>query len=342
MRIAQIAPLIESVPPRLYGGTERIVAYLCDELVSRGHEVTLFASGDSATRAVLVPVRARSLRRDSTELTCPLSAHLSMLATVHDRRAEFDVLHFHVDLLHFPMFADCASRTLTSLHGRLDYSDIRAVYNRWNEYPLVAVSTSQRSQLPSANWAGTVHHGIPLAQYPFNATHGGYLAFLGQMSQEKGPVTAISIAQRLKMPIRLAAKVSRNTTYFREQVAPLLREPSVCFLGEIDDLIKGEFLGNAEVLLFPIAWPEPFGITMIEAMACGTPVVAFGCGSAREVIDDGVTGFVVDTEQEAVEAVDAARRLSRQEVRRCFERRFSAQSMGLAYSGIYAKLLAAL
>lgn len=339
MKIAQVAPLIESVPPRLYGGTERIVAYLCNELVAQGHDVTLFASGDSTTRARLVPARDRSLRRDPRALTCPLSAHLSMLAAVHDMRAEFDLIHFHVDLLHFPIFADSSARTLTTLHGRLDYEDIRAVYARWCKFPLVAVSSAQRRQLSEVSWSGTVHHGVPLDLYSPTWRPSGYLAFLGQMSKEKGPLTAISIARRLKLPIKLAAKVSRNATYFREEIAPQLGSPDIEYLGEIDDAAKAKFLGGADVLLFPISWPEPFGITMIEAMACGTPVVAFRCGSTSEIIDEGVTGFVVNTESEAAEAAQVARRLNRQDVRRCFERRFDARIMADKYCHLYSRLL---
>ena len=341
MKIAQVAPLYEAVPPKLYGGTERVVAHLCDALIELGHEVTLFSSADAETRAELVPVRDQAIRLDPAPLKSDLAAHLSMLSEVRRRQDRFDIIHFHVDLLHFPMFEAIAARTLTTLHGRLDLKDLPEVYRRWPKYPLVSISDAQRAALPFANWAGTVYHGFPKALYRFSPESRGYLAFLGRMSPEKGPDRAIAIAKRLGMPLKMAAKVdAADAAYFQEKIHPLLDHPLIEFIGEIGDADKSDFLGGAEALLFPIDWPEPFGLVMIEAMACGTPVIAYDCGSAPEVIDDGVTGFVVAGEDEAVNAVRAARRLDRREVRRRFDRRFSATAMARGYLDLYADRLA--
>jgi len=264
MKIAQIAPLCEAVPPPLYGGTERIVAWLTDALVDLGHDVTLFASADSRTSARLVPCRDRALRMDPA-LKSDMAAHLSMLQEVRERADEFDVLHFHVDLLHFPMFADCAGRTITTLHGRLDLKDLPDAYRRWPRYPLVSISDHQRRPLRFANWRGTVHHGLPESLFPFSpAADGGYLAFLGRISPEKRPDRAIAIARAAGMPLRIAAKVDdADRQYFRERIEPLLDDPLVEFVGEIGDADKARFLGDAAALLFPIDWPEPFGLVMI-------------------------------------------------------------------------------
>jgi glycosyltransferase involved in cell wall biosynthesis len=341
MKIAQIAPLYEAVPPKLYGGTERVVAHLCDALVDLGHEVTLFASADAETRARLVPVRDQAIRLDPANLKSDLAAHLSMLVEVRQRKERFDVLHFHTDMLHFPLFEDVAARTVTTLHGRLDLKDLPEAYRRWPKFPLVSISDNQRTHLPFANWVGTVYHGLTEALYQPSYKPEGYLAFLGRMSPEKGPDRAIAIAKRLNMPLKLAAKVDHaDAAYFREVIVPLLDDPLIEFIGEIGDSQKSAFLGGANALLFPIDWPEPFGLVMIEAMACGTPVVAFGCGSAPEVIDDGVTGFIVRDEDQAVAAVRAAERLDRRDVRRRFDRRFSSTAMARAYLDIYADRLA--
>ncbi|MDR3511783.1 MAG: glycosyltransferase family 4 protein [Caulobacteraceae bacterium] len=341
MKIAQIAPLYEAVPPQLYGGTERVVAHLCDALVLLGHEVTLFASAEACTLAELVPVRDQAIRLDAAPLKSDLAAHLSMLAEVRRMRERFDILHFHTDMLHFPLFEDVACRTLTTLHGRLDLKDLPEVYRRWSKFPLVSISDSQRASLPFANWVGTVYHGIPQTLLPPSTRPRGYLAFLGRISPEKRPDRAIAIARQLNMPLRIAAKVDpADTAYFHDQIEPLLDHPLIEYVGEIGDDRKAEFLGGAEALLFPIDWPEPFGLVMIEAMACGTPVVAFGCGSTPEIIDHGVTGFIVSDEAEAVLAVEAARGLDRREVRRRFDRRFSATAMARGYLDIYADRLA--
>ena len=281
MKIAQIAPLYEAVPPRLYGGTERVVAQLCEALVELGHEVTLFASADARTRAKLAPVRDQAIRLDPEPLKSDVGAHLTMLSEVYARREQFDVLHFHTDMLHFPFFETIPGKTLTTLHGRLDLKDLPSVYGRWPEFPLVSISDAQRVHLPSANWAATIHHGMraDLTAWYQPKPGQGYLAFLGRMSPEKGPVQAISIAKRLGVPLRMAAKVdAKDAPYFQEVVKPLLDDPMVEFVGEICEAEKPAFLGNARALIFPIAWPEPFGLVMIEAMACGTPVLAFSAG----------------------------------------------------------------
>ena len=341
MRIAQIAPLYEAVPPRLYGGTERIVAYLTDALVAAGHDVTLFAAADARTHATLVPVRDQAIRLDPEPLKSDLAAHLSMLHEVRRRRDEFDVLHFHVDLIHFPLFEDCPDRTLTTLHGRLDLKDLPDTYRRWPHFPLVSISDHQRKPLRFAHWAGTVHHGLPETLYPFtDAPRGDYLAFLGRISPEKRPDRAIAIARQAGMPLKIAAKVDlADRTYFQDEIKPLLRDnPHVEFVGEIGDREKPAFLGNAAALLFPIDWPEPFGLVMIEAMACGTPVIAWNCGSVPEVVDDGITGRVVQSEEEAIAAVAEVAGYDRKRIRETFERRFSARVMAAGYEALYRRL----
>jgi glycosyltransferase involved in cell wall biosynthesis len=342
MKIAQIAPLYEAVPPKLYGGTERVVAQLCEALVDLGHDVTLFSSADAQTRAKLVPVRDQAIRLDAAPLKSDMAAHMTMLSELRARKDDFDIIHFHTDMLHFPFFEDMAHRTVTTLHGRLDLKDLPSVYRRWSKFPLVSISDSQRQHLPFANWVGTVYHGMEAdAGTWFRGQPEGYLAFLGRMSPEKGPERAIAIAKRLGMPLRMAAKVdAADAEYFRQVVEPLLADPLIDFIGEIGDAQKPDFLGNAAALLFPIDWPEPFGLVMIEAMACGTPVVGYGCGSAPEVIDDGVTGYLVRDEDAAVEAVRAIGDLDRREVRRRFDRRFSATAMARSYLDVYADRLA--
>ncbi|WP_028919231.1 glycosyltransferase family 4 protein [Pseudoxanthomonas suwonensis] len=341
MRIAHVAPLYEAVPPRLYGGTERIVAWLADAQVDLGHDVTVFASGDSRTRARLVACREQALRLDPQPLKSDLAAHLAMLHEVRRRAGEFDLLHFHVDLLHFPLFADMAGRTLTTLHGRLDLADLPDAYRRWPHFPLVSISAQQRQPLRFANWIGTVPHGLPadLLQPP-ESPRGDYLAFLGRISPEKRPDRAIGIASRAGMRLRMAAKVdAADAVYFHDAIEPLLDEAGVDFVGEIDDARKPGFLGHAAALLFPIDWPEPFGLVMIEAMACGTPVIAWDCGSVREVVEHGVTGFIVSSMDEAVAAVERLHELDRATIRRVFERRFSATVMARGYLELYRRLL---
>jgi glycosyltransferase involved in cell wall biosynthesis len=339
MKIAQIAPLCESVPPRLYGGTERVVATLCDALVDAGHDVTLFASGDSSTRARLVPMRQRAIRLDGTPLKSDVAAHLSMLHEVRRRAGDFDVLHFHLDLLHFPIFEHLADRTLTTLHGRLDIGDLRDVYARWPQYRLVSISESQRRHLPHASWFATVHHGVPAERFRFSAHADGSLAFVGRISPEKRVDRAVEIARRARRHLVVAAKVdASDRPYFDAEIASLLHQPFVRFVGEVGDAEKQRIFGAASALLFPIDWPEPFGLVMIEAMACGTPVVAWDMGSVREVVDHGVTGFVVRSIDEAVEAVHRATTLDRRGVRAAFERRFSADEMSRNYSRLYGEL----
>jgi glycosyltransferase involved in cell wall biosynthesis len=339
MRIAQVTPLYEAVPPRLYGGTERVVAHLTEALVQLGHEVTLFASADAHTRAQLVPVRDQAIRLDPAPLKSDMAAHLTQVAEVRRRADEFDVIHFHTDMLHFPFFEDLAHKTLTTTHGRLDLKDLPQVYQRWRQFPLASISDSQRRPLPFANWAGTVHHGMPAGLYRFHPQSQGYLAFLGRISPEKGPDRAISIAKRLGRKLKIAAKVDQaDRAYFEDVVEPLLDHPLVEFVGEIGDAEKSTFLGGADALLFPIDWPEPFGLVMIEAMACGTPVIAFECGSVPEIIEPGLTGFIVRDEAQAVAVFDRVRSLDRAAIRRRFEKRFSSIAMAERYLALYATL----
>jgi glycosyltransferase involved in cell wall biosynthesis len=341
MRIAQVTPLYEPVPPRLYGGTERIVSYLTDALVDLGHAVTLFASADALTRARLIPVRDQAIRLDPAQLKSDVAAHLSLLHEVRRHRNEFDIIHFHVDLVHFPFFEDIADRTLTTLHGRLDLKDLAGAYRRWPQFPLVSISEHQRHPLRHANWMATVPHGIPADLHRGHAApKGGYLAFLGRISPEKRPDRAIAIARATGMRLKIAAKVdSTEVAYFRNEIEPLMDDPLVTFVGEINDAEKEAFLGNAAALLFPIDWPEPFGLVMIEAMACGTPVIAWNRGSVPEVIQDGISGFIVSDLDEAVAAVHRLPQLDRRIVREMFERRFAATVMARSYQEIYRGLL---
>ena len=339
MRIAQVPPLYEAVPPRFYGGTERVVAHLTDALVDLGHEVTLFASAEARTKADLVVVRDQAIRLDPAPLKSDLAAHIAMLAEVRRRADDFDVIHFHTDMIHFPLFEGMAGKTLTTLHGRLDLKDLPGVYRRWPQFPLVSISDSQRAPLPFANWAGTVLHGMCAEIYEYHPKPEGYLAFLGRISPEKGPERAIAIAKRVGRRLKIAAKVdAADREYFHAVVEPLLDHPLIEFVGEIGDAEKSAFLGGADALLFPIAWPEPFGLVMIEAMACGTPVIAYQWGSVPEVIEEGVTGFIVDDEDEAVAALRRLPDLSRQTVRERFETRFSAHAMARRYEDLYGRL----
>ena len=340
MKIAQIAPLIESVPPRLYGGTERIVSYLTEALVAQGHDVTLFASGQSITAAKLVPCCAQALRLNPA-VKDPIPYYMLMLDKVRKMAPQFDVLHFHIDQFHFPIFHEFASRTVTTLHGRQDLPDLQHLYFGFPEMPLVSISDDQRKPIPNANFAGTVYHGLPFSLHaPRVKQNGGYLAFLGRVSPEKRVDRAIEIARRVGMPLKIAAKVDRvDEPYFKSVIEPMLTGDGVEFIGEIDERRKTSFLGNASALLFPIDWPEPFGLVMIEAMACGTPVLAFGNGSVPEVIDPGVTGCVVNTVNEAVASMSGLLALDRALVRRRFEERFTARGMASAYVKIYQNLI---
>ena len=341
MKIAQVTPLYEAVPPKLYGGTERVVAHLTDALVDLGHDVTLFASAEARTKARLIPVRDQAIRLDPATLKSDLASHMTMLVEVMDRVDDFDIIHFHTDMIHFPMFGRYADKTLTTLHGRLDMKDLPQVYERWSEYGLVSISDDQRRPLAFANWKATVHHGMPAEHYRFSPKSDGYLAFLGRISPEKRPDRAIEIALKLGKTLKIAAKIdAADKVYFEQKIKPMLANPLIEFIGEIGDHQKSEFLGGAEALLFPIDWPEPFGLVMIEAMACGTPVVAFRCGSTSEIIEDGATGFLVDTLEQAVAATDRACLLDREAVRARFELRFSATAMARRYLDVYGDLLA--
>lgn len=338
MRIAQVAPLYESVPPTKYGGTERIVSYLTEELVREGHEVTLFASGDSKTSARLIPQSKRSLRLDP-KCHDPLAPHILMLENVFRRAEEFDVIHFHVDYLHYPVSRRMDTAHVTTLHGRLDLPELRLIYKTFSDVPVVSISQAQRTPVPFANWVGTVYHGLPESLYCGEESAGGYLVFVGRISPEKGADKAIEIATRSQMPLKIAAKVdAADRDYFEEVLRPAMNHPLVEFLGEVGDHEKQELIGGAAALLFPIDWPEPFGIVMIEAMACGTPVIGFRRGSVPEVIDDGVSGFVVDTVEQAVECVRKLPTLSRKRCRQVFQQRFSSARMAEEYTAVYEKL----
>jgi len=339
MRIAQVSPLYESCPPQCYGGTERVVSYLTEELVQQGHEVTLFASGDSQTEATLLAPCDRALRLDP-RCKDPLPYHLIMLNRVARNAEAFDIIHFHADFLHFPLFAPLWSKTLTTAHGRLDLPDLPPLFREFPMMPLVSISDAQRAPMPWASWYGTIHHGLPTDLYFPGPGDGGYLAFVGRVSPEKGLDTAIKIARRAGLPLKIAAKVDKaDLDYYNDKIKRLLKGPGVEFIGEIGDHEKEEFLGRAMALLFPINWPEPFGLVMIEAMANGTPVIAFSRGSVSEIIDDGVTGFVVDNVGAAVAAVPRATALDRSRVRRRFEERFSVERMARDYVELYGDVL---
>jgi len=340
MKIAQVSPLMEAVPPKLYGGTERIVAYLCDELAMLGHDVTLFASGDSKTKAKLHAVWPQALRLDPVIRDC-IAPHILMLEQMARRVDEFDVIHLHVDYLSYGLMRRLDVPYITTLHGRLDLHELQPVYDVFNDAPVVSISDSQREPLPQANYIATVLHGLPerLLLPSFGA--GGYLAFLGRISPEKAPDAAIRIAAAAGMKLKIAAKVDKvDEAYFAEHIEPLLSQPHVEFLGEIAEEQKAEFLGNAAGLLFPIAWREPFGLVMIEAMACGTPVIAFPGGSVPEVVEDGVTGFIVESEEQAAAAARRLQSLERAKIRHVFEQRFTARRMAEDYIKIYRGLIA--
>jgi glycosyltransferase involved in cell wall biosynthesis len=339
MRIAQIAPLVESVPPRLYGGTERVVAYLSEELVALGHDVTLFASGDSITNASLVPCTTVALRLDKRTHD-PVPHYMMMLDRVAHKAAEFDILHFHIDHLHFPVIRALSPPSVTTLHGRQDLPHSAPFYAYFESPPLVSVSEAQRKPIPNANFVGTVYHGLPPDLHHTNPNaNGGHLAFLGRISPEKDPIKAIRIAVAMRMPLKIAAKVDVvDREYFEEEVKPLLDLPGIEYIGELGEQKKGDFLRKAAALLFPIRWPEPFGLVMIEAMACGTPILAFDHGSVREVIDEGVTGYVVKSFDEALAALPKVLSLDRRKVRRRFDQRFTVARMANDYVHIYQRL----
>jgi glycosyltransferase involved in cell wall biosynthesis len=339
MRIAQIAPLCESCPPQMYGGTERVVSWLTEELVKMGHEVTLFASGDSLTSARLVAGSKRALRLDENVQDF-YAHHMVLMNKVLRHADEFDVLHFHTDYLHFPTFADGNHPIVTTMHGRQDLPDLAPVYREFAGTPLVSISDDQRTPVPFASWAKTIYHGLPKDLLPFGTGEGGYLAFVGRTSPEKGLDRAIEIARKAGIKLKIAAKVDKaDKAYFHDVIEPLIDGGEIEFVGEINEVQKRDFLGNARALLFPIRWPEPFGLVMIEAMACGTPVLAFRCGSVPEVMENGLTGFIVDSMDEAHEAVPRLLALDRRAVRERFEQRFTSERMARDYVALYETLM---
>ena len=342
MKVAQIAPLYESVPPKFYGGTERVVSYLTDGLVCQGHDVTLYASADSVTLAELRPMCEKALRLQGSKVVDPLAGHIRMLEIVAQEASEFDVVHFHIDYLHFPITRRQSVPSLTTLHGRLDIPEIHALFREFPEMNLVSISDAQREPMKWANWVGTVHHGLPEDLYPPSYNAGKYLAFIGRISPEKRVDRAIEVAKQVGLPLKIAAKVdAADKDYFEAEIQGLLDHPLVEYIGEIGEHEKAEFLGNAMALMFLIDWQEPFGLVLTEAMACGTPVIAYNRGSVAEIIDEGLTGFIVEDELSAVSAVGRLSQLNRDNVRKQFEARFTARRMALDYLAAYRSLMEA-
>ncbi|NPC57536.1 glycosyltransferase family 4 protein [Caenimonas soli] len=339
MKIAQVAPLYESVPPRAYGGTERVVSYLTEALVEMGHEVTLFASGDSVTSAHLVSVLPRSLRLDSRKPD-PLVWHTIMMDMVLKAAPSFDVIHFHTDVLQLALVGQCRTPCMSTAHGRLDLPDLKPLFRCFPKHPMVSISASQRAPLPWLNWRATVHHGLPLGLYSLHPQPQDYFAFVGRISPEKRADRAIEIARACGTPLRIAAKVDpADQAYFESTIKPLLDDPLVTYVGEIGDEAKNDFIGNARALLMPIDWPEPFGLVMIEAMACGTPVIAYGQGSVPEILEDGVTGFIVENQEQAIAAARNIESINRRRCRQVFEQRFAARVMAKRYLEVYRELV---
>jgi glycosyltransferase involved in cell wall biosynthesis len=339
MRIAQVSPLYESVPPKLYGGTERVVHNLTEELIARGHDVTLFASGDSVTNAKLVPVCKNALRLDA-DCIDPFVHHFTLMEMVEKEASHFDIIHSHIDYLYFPIMRRSRNTYLTTLHGRLDIPELEPLFREYKDIPLVSISNSQRKPFPYSNWMGTVYHGLPLDMYHFSKKGGDYLVFIGRVSPEKRVDRAIEIAKKAGIQIKIAAKVDKaDNDYFESKIKKLLDHPLVDFIGEVAEKEKEELLGNALGFIYPIDWPEPFGLAMIEAMACGTPVLAYNCGSVPEVLDEGITGFGVNSMREAVAAVSKLSGLDRKKCRDVFEKRFSVQRMTDDYLMIYESMI---
>lgn len=338
MRIAQVAPLTEAIPPKLYGGTERVVYWLTEELIALGHDVTLFASGDSRTSAKLEAAWPRSLRLDGT-VRDPNALHIVMLERVLQRAKDFDFLHFHLDYYPFSLFSRSSVPFVTTLHGRLDLPEHQPVFNTFSSVPVVSISDAQRRPVPQSRWVSTIHHGLPEKLLLPSNRKPEYFAFLGRIAPEKAVDRAIRIAERCGIPLKIAAKVDKvDQEYFEAKIRPMLRSPAIEYIGEISDDQKADFLSGAIALLVTIDWPEPFGLVMIEAMACGTPVIAFNRGSVPEVIENGLTGFIVEDETSAVATVDQLPSLNRKRIRERFEQRFTARRMAEDYLAVYRSL----
>lgn len=338
MRIAQISPAWESVPPQGYGGIERVISYLTEELVRLGHDVTLFATAESKTAARLVPISEHAVRQ-APDLHDATPLHVAACAMALKQADAFDVLHFHIDFVHFPLVESTTVPTVTTFHNRLDEPELRPMFEQFAKIPVVSISQSHRTPAPNLNWVANIYHGLPLDLYHLQDTPQDYLAFLGRICPEKGVDRAIKIANRVGMPLKIASKIDDNQRqYLEEEIRPLLDLSDVEFVGEVSDAEKQDFLGNAKALLFPIDWPEPFGLVMIEAMACGTPVIATRCGAVPEVMNDGVTGYVCDNVDECVNAIMKLDRLSREQCRLTFEERFSVTRMANDYVATFEAL----
>ncbi len=339
MKIAQVPPLYESVPPKMYGGTERVVSYLTEELVRQGHDVTLFGTKDSVTQANLYDVCNKALRLNTANEDA-LIYHILQMQAVMENASDFDIIHFHNDYLHYPFSTMSGYNHLTTLHGRLDLPELQMIYRKYTDIPLISISNNQRQPIPYAKWAGTIYHGLPVQLYKKGEGEGGYLAFLGRISPEKGPERAIEIAKRAGIKLKIAAKVDKaDAEYYEKEIKPLLDHPLIEFIGEINEQQKESFLGDALALLFPIMWPEPFGMVMIEAMANGTPVIAFNYGSVPEVLENNITGYIVNDIDEAVTAVKKLHQLDRNICRKIFETRFSVSAMARNYVNAYERVI---
>lgn len=340
LRIAQVAPLYESVPPKMYGGTERIVSFLTEALISMGQDVTLYATGDSITDARLVPVIPAALRLDPNKVD-QIAPHITMVQMVQNDLREYDIVHYHIDYLHFPA-SHCSKKAhLTTLHGSLGIPELQSLYNMYREPPVVSISHSQRTPLPQANWVGTVYHGLPETLFQPVYSVGKYLAFLGRVSPEKGLDDAIRISKAVGIPLKIAAKVdAADREYFEKVISPMLSDPLIEFIGEVNEHEKQNFIGDAMALLFPIKWFEPFGLVMIESLACATPVVAYGRGSVSEILNDGVDSFVVNNVEEAIAAVRNLNSIDRHSCRSTFDRRFTARHMAENYLQVYREVIA--